>query len=94
MINFKLLPNPITTVDLRTVISGLIPLVLLSVCIICLYELYARYRARHLPPGISGLQCLFEIPSEKAWLRILKFNQQYGVLVMIMMFTVANFLDR
>ncbi|KAF8546595.1 cytochrome P450 [Imleria badia] len=45
---------------------------------ICLHELYARYRARRLPPGISGLRCVFEIPKEKPWLKMLKFNQKYG----------------
>lgn len=46
---------------------------------ICLHELYAKYRARRLPPGISGLQCLFEIPKEKQWVKMLKFNQKYGL---------------
>jgi hypothetical protein len=46
---------------------------------ICLYELYARYRARRLPPGISGLRCLFEMPKEKGWLKMFKFNQEYGL---------------
>ena len=76
-------PNPVfvlATVDPRTIVSLLIPPVLLGLCIICLHELFTRYRARRLPPGISGLQCLFELPSEKGWLKILKFNQQYGVL--------------
>ena len=50
----------------------------LAVCI-CLHELYARYRARNLPPGISGLLCLFKIPRAEPWLKILQFNQKYGV---------------
>lgn len=80
---FNLLPSSVstlTTMDLRTVISLLIPFVLLGLCIICIHELYARHRARRLPPGVSGLRCLLEIPNERAWLAMLKFNQQYGVL--------------
>ncbi|KAI9574147.1 cytochrome P450 [Boletus coccyginus] len=48
-----------------------------AICI-CLHELYARYRARKLPPGISGLWCLFKIPRKKPWLKMLQFNQKYG----------------
>ncbi|KAI9573403.1 cytochrome P450 [Boletus coccyginus] len=62
------------TVDLETAVL----VVLLSICLICLHELYARYRVRHLPPGVSGLRGLLEIPNEKVWLKILKLNQQYG----------------
>lgn len=50
----------------------------LIVCI-CLHELYARYRARKLPPGVSGLFSLFKVPREKPWLKLLQFNQKYGV---------------
>ncbi|KAN0076772.1 Cytochrome P450 [Tylopilus felleus] len=49
----------------------------LIVCI-CLHELYARYRARKLPPGVSGLFSLFKVPREKPWLKLLQFNQKYG----------------
>ncbi|KAF8132785.1 cytochrome P450 [Boletus edulis] len=45
---------------------------------ICLYELYARYRARRLPPGISGLRCLLEVPKEKPWVKVLELTQKYG----------------
>ncbi|KAL4077432.1 cytochrome P450 [Scleroderma citrinum] len=31
-----------------------------------------------LPPGISGLWCLLEIPGEKAWLKMLAVSQRYG----------------
>ncbi|KAF8124373.1 cytochrome P450 [Boletus edulis] len=48
------------------------------VFLICLYELYARYRARRLPPGISGLRCIHEIPKEKPWVKMLDFNQKNG----------------
>ena len=65
------------TVDLETAVL----LVLLSLCLICFHELYARHKACRLPPGVSGLRCLLEIPNEKAWLKMLKFNQQYGVLI-------------
>jgi hypothetical protein len=48
--------------------------------VVCIYlhELYARYRARNLPPGIAGLWCLFETPKEKPWLKLLQFNRKYG----------------
>ena len=32
-----------------------------------------------MPPGISGLWCFFKIPRKKPWLKILQFNQKYGV---------------
>ncbi|KAN0088019.1 Cytochrome P450 [Tylopilus felleus] len=62
---------------LRSVVS-LMPLVPLCLCLIFLYELYARYRARRLPPGVSGLRFLLEVPNGRIWLKLLKFNQQYG----------------
>ena len=69
--------SALRTMDPEAVILLLVPL---GLCLVCLHELYARYRARRLPPGISGLRCLLEIPNEKVWLKMLKFNQQYGVL--------------
>lgn len=45
---------------------------------LCLHELYARYRARNLPPGIAGIWCLFKVPRETPWLKILQFNRKYG----------------
>ncbi|KAG9308655.1 cytochrome P450 [Chiua virens] len=39
------------------------PFLPLVLCIIFLHELCAKYRARHLPPDISGLQCLVKIPN-------------------------------
>ncbi|KIJ61751.1 hypothetical protein HYDPIDRAFT_115569 [Hydnomerulius pinastri MD-312] len=43
---------------------------------LCLW-FYTRLQDR-LPPGVRGLRCLFEIPSEKAWVKSLKFNRQHG----------------
>ncbi|KAF8124374.1 cytochrome P450 [Boletus edulis] len=45
---------------------------------ICLYQLYTMYRARRLPPGISGLQCLLAVPKEKPWVKMLELTQKYG----------------
>ena len=66
--------------DLRSVVSLMRPLVPLCLSFIFLYELYARYRARRLPPGVSGFRCILEVPNERVWLKMLKFNQQYGLL--------------
>ncbi|KAF8552565.1 cytochrome P450, partial [Imleria badia] len=49
----------------------------LLVCI-CLHELYARYRARNLPPGLAGLWCPFKILRENPWLKMLQFNRKCG----------------
>ncbi|KAI9574120.1 cytochrome P450 [Boletus coccyginus] len=48
-----------------------------TICI-CFLELYARYQARRLPPGISGLYSLFKLPRKKPWLKMLQFNQSHG----------------
>ncbi|KAG8217948.1 cytochrome P450 [Butyriboletus roseoflavus] len=50
---------------------------------ICLYDLYTRCRAHHLPPGISGLRCLFEIPKGKIWSKVLQLNRKYGDITSI-----------
>ena len=71
--------SALRNVDLGTAASLLIPLVPLGLCMVCLHEGYAKYRARRLPPGVSGLRCLLEIPNEKVWLKMLKFNRQYGM---------------
>ena len=68
------------TMDRRTVVSLLVPLVSLG-----LYMgrgLYTRFQGRRLPPGSSGLRFLLEMfaGNENMWSKVLKFNQQYGVL--------------
>lgn len=64
--------------DFGTVVLLLIPF---SLFVVYLHEFYARYKARHLPPGVSGLQFLFEMPSERVWLMICHFNRKYGAPV-------------
>ncbi|KAF8124371.1 cytochrome P450 [Boletus edulis] len=77
MINCELqgFVTSLRTVDLQIVAPLLVFATSLA---ICFHELYTWYRARRLPPGVSGLRCIFEIPSEKVWLKMLRFNQQYG----------------
>ncbi|KAL4079468.1 cytochrome P450 [Scleroderma citrinum] len=36
------------------------------------------YVPKGLPPGISGLWCLLEVPSRRAWLKMLAMNRKYG----------------
>lgn len=74
--------STVRTMDRQTVVSLLILLVGLGFCMVCLHELYARYYAWRLPPGVCGLRCLLEMPTgnEDMWLKMLRFNQQYGVL--------------
>ncbi|KAF8551039.1 cytochrome P450 [Imleria badia] len=70
---FQSVGSTLGAMDRRTV-------VLLLILLVCLHELSARYQARRLPPGVSGIRCLLELPTsnEKIWLKMLKFNQQYG----------------
>ncbi|KAG9308639.1 cytochrome P450 [Chiua virens] len=80
----SLLPNSVSAlaiVDFQSILAPLTKFSIapLALCIFfILHERYARYKARNLPPGIAGLWSLFEIPQAKVWLKMLKFNQQYG----------------
>ncbi|KAG9308646.1 cytochrome P450 [Chiua virens] len=56
------------------------------ILLICLNELYTWFRARRLPPGITGLLCLFERPTEEPWSNLLNFNQKYGDLASMSLF--------
>ncbi|KAF9228227.1 cytochrome P450 [Gyrodon lividus] len=63
-------------------ISTLTPLHIISAgswtLVFCIW-LYTRHWYR-LPPGTRGLRCLFELPNEKPWLKLLEFNSRYGDL--------------
>ena len=67
------------TMDRRTVVSLLIPLVPLG---LYMARLYTMPQARRLPPGSSSLRFFLEVfvSNENMWSKVLKFNQQYGVL--------------
>ncbi|KAG6330774.1 hypothetical protein ID866_8315 [Astraeus odoratus] len=39
---------------------------------------YVLQPPKGLPPGISGLRCLLEIPNDKSWLKMLEYNRKYG----------------
>jgi hypothetical protein len=80
MIN--LLPLAGSTFALENGVLGIISLLIPPLlCIVCLHELYAKYKARHFPPGMSGLLCFFLLPKDKdkPWLRILEVTQKYGM---------------
>ena len=54
-----------------------------AACIVCatvaFIILIQVYVPKGLPPGISGLHCLLEIPSKRAWLKMLEVNRKYGL---------------
>ena len=67
------------TMDRRTVVSLLIPLVPLG---LYMARLYTMPQARRLPPGGSSLRFFLGAlaSNENVWSKVLKLNQQYGVL--------------
>ncbi|KAG6330379.1 hypothetical protein ID866_8709 [Astraeus odoratus] len=48
------------------------------VAILHIYYLYITLPPKGLPPGISGLRCILEIPSGKMWLKMLEVKRKYG----------------
>jgi len=55
-----------------------------AACVVCAAAAFVIlciqfYVPKGLPPGFSGLRCLLEIPSQKAWLKMLEVNRKYGL---------------